>query len=197
MNLAFFASYNGSSAHAITNSCLEEGLNASPTLMLSNNPEANALEWAEKKGLKTYCINKSTHEDPSLRDAEIAKLIQNNRISMIVLSGYMQLIGDDTINAVQGRIINIHPSLLPKYGGKGMFGRNVHEAVKENNETETGITIHQVTDKYDDGKILAQKHISLTPSMTVDDIEQTVRNAEPEFYVETLRKVLKREIELN
>jgi len=118
MNLAFFASYNGSSAHAITNACLEEGLNASPTLMLSNNPDAKALEWSANKGLKTFCINKSTHEDPSIRDAEIAKLIQNNRISMIILSGYMQLIADDTIRAVQGRIINIHPSLLPKYGGK-------------------------------------------------------------------------------
>lgn len=197
MNLAFFSSYNGSSAHAITNACLEDGLNASPTLMLSNNPDANALKWSENKGLKTYCINKSTHEDPSIRDAEIAKLILNNRISMIILSGYMQLIGDDTINAVQGRIINIHPSLLPKYGGKGMFGRYVHEAVKQNNETETGITIHQVSDKYDEGKILAQKNIPLTSSMSIDDIEQAVQKAEPEFYVETLRKILKREIELD
>jgi len=155
------------------------------------------LEWSINKGLKTYCINKSTHENPLIRDAEIAKIIQNNRISMIILSGYMQLIGDETIRAVKGRIINIHPSLLPKYGGKGMFGRNVHQAVKDNNETETGITIHQVTEKYDDGKILAQKHIPLTPSMDVDDIEQAVRKAEPDFYVETLRKILKREIELD
>jgi len=197
MNIAFLASYNGSSAHAITDACLEGTLSASPTLLISNNQEANAFEWAKNKGLRTACINKKTHPDPSERDNAMAKLMIEHRISLIVLSGYMQLIGDETMRAVQARIINIHPSLLPKYGGKGMYGQHVHQAVKENNETETGITIHQVSEKYDEGKILAQKVIPLTTEESTEDIENKVRAVEPDFYIETLRKILRKEIELD
>jgi phosphoribosylglycinamide formyltransferase-1 len=116
---------------------------------------------------------------------------------MIILSGYMQLIGDDTMHTVGGRVINIHPSLLPKYGGKGMYGSHVHQAVKDNNETQTGITIHQVSEKYDEGKILAQKIIPLNIDESTTDIEKKVRAAEPDFYIETLRRILKKEIELD
>lgn len=197
MNLAFLASYNGSAAHAITDACFEGTLSASPTLLISNNVDAEALKWAESKGLKTNIINKITHPDPSIRDRAIAKLIQDNRISMVILSGYMQLIGDETIQSAQGRIINIHPSLLPKYGGKGMYGNHVHQAVKANNETETGITIHQVSSQYDEGEILAQKIIPLKSEETADDIEKKVRTIESDFYIDTLRKILKKEIELD
>ena len=175
MNLAFFASYNGSSAHAITDACLEGEIIAAPTLLITNNPEAKALEWAENKGLKTAIINAKTHEDAQERDQAIADKLVENKITLVALSGYMKLIGSDIINAVDGNIINIHPALLPKYGGQGMFGSNVHQAVKNNNESETGITIHQVNEQYDEGKILAQKKIPLTPEDSAADIEEKVK----------------------
>ncbi|MEM9469880.1 MAG: phosphoribosylglycinamide formyltransferase [Pseudomonadota bacterium] len=191
MNLAFFASYNGSSAHAITDACLEGEIIAAPTLLITNNPEAKALEWAENKGLKTAIINAKTHEDALERDRAIADKLVENKITLVALSGYMKLIGSEIINAVDDKIINIHPALLPKYGGQGMFGSNVHQAVKDNNESETGITIHQVNEQYDEGKILAQKKIPLTPTDTAADIEEKVKAAEPEFYVDTIRKIQK------
>ncbi len=197
MNLAFFASYNGSSAHAITDACLEGALSASPTLLLTNNESANALEWSENKGLKTFCVNSKTYPNPAELDCKIADYLKANRISMVILSGYMRLIGPETLRAVNGCVLNIHPALLPKYGGQGMYGHHVHQAVKDNNETETGITIHQIDGEYDKGKILAQKIIPLSSDDSAEDIQKKVQSVEATFYIETLRKILKKEIELD
>lgn len=194
-NIAFLASHNGSSAQAITDACLEGDIIASPSLLITNNPDANALTWAENKGLKTARLNGKTHPDPTELDEAIARKLKDNKIKLLILSGYMKLIGPKTIDAVDGKILNIHPALLPKYGGQGMYGRHVHEAVKQAGDAETGITIHLVNEEYDQGKILAQKNIPLSPDDTVDDIENKVRSAEPEFYVDTVRKILKGEID--
>lgn len=196
MNIAFLASYNGSSAHAITDACLNGDLIASPVLMITNNAKSSALEWAENKGLKTTCINNTTHPDPQDLDEAIANKLRDHKINLVICSGYMKLIGSQTINAVNGKILNIHPALLPKYGGQGMYGRHVHNAVKENNDTETGATIHLVNNEYDEGRIVAQKTLPVLTTDSVDDIENTVKNCEPEFYVETIRKILKGDIEL-
>ena len=196
MNIAFFASYNGSSAHAITDACLEGDLIAAPTLMISNNDDAKALEWADNKGLKTFIVNKGTHGSAEEQDLAIADKIREHKIDLIILSGYMKLIGIETIKSVHGKIINIHPALLPKHGGKGMYGRNVHQAVKDAGDTETGITIHQVNGAYDEGQVLAQKIVPVLEADSVDDIENNVKTAEPEFYIQTVRKILKGDIKL-
>lgn len=194
MNIAFLSSYNGSSAQAITDACLAGDLIAAPTLMISNNTNSSALEWAENKGLHTYYFNSKTHPDADELDHIIADKLQEHKINIIILSGYMKLIGPETINAVDGKILNIHPALLPKYGGQGMYGRHVHQAVKDNGDTETGATIHLVNGEYDDGQIIAQKIIPVYPNDSVDTIEDNVKNFEPEFYIETLRKIIKGEI---
>ena len=109
----------------------------------------------------------------------------------------MKLIGPRTMNAVDGKIINIHPALLPKYGGQGMYGRHVHQAVKDNGDTETGATIHLVNEEYDEGQILAQKTVAVSPDDTVDDIENKVKEIEPMLYIDTVRKILKGDIKLD
>lgn len=197
MNLAFLASYNGSSAHAITDACLEGDLIAAPSLLITNNPDATAIKWAENKGLKTFCLNSKTHPDPSDLDKAIAQKLKDNKITHLILSGYMKLVGPETMNAVDGKALNIHPALLPKYGGQGMFGRHVHETVKANGDTETGITIHLVNEEYDDGQIIAQKTIPVSQNDSIDDIENNVKNAEPAFYIDTVRKILKGDITLD
>ncbi len=196
MNIAFLASYNGSSAQAIADACLNSDIIASPVLLITNNPKAKALEWSENKGLRTAILNGTTHPDPSDLDQAIADKLIDHQINIVCCSGYMKLIGERTINAVQGKILNIHPALLPKYGGEGMYGDHVHQAVKDNEDTETGSTIHLVNDKYDEGRILAQNHIALSPDDTTEDIANKVKAAEPQFYVDTLRKILKGEISL-
>ncbi len=196
MNIAFLASYNGSSAQAITDACFNGDLIASPALLITNNAKANALEWANNKGLKTAVINSIQHPDPADLDQEIADKLKEHKINMVICSGYMKLIGDDTIDAVDGKILNIHPALLPKHGGKGMFGRNVHQAVKDNGDTETGATIHLVNNQYDKGQMLAQKSVPVLETDSVDDIENKVKEIEPSFYVETIQKILKGDIKL-
>lgn len=196
MNIAFLASYNGSSAHAITDACLNNDIVAAPTLLITNNAYAKALEWAKNKGLKTCIINSKTHENPEELDEAIAQKLKDNKINLVVCSGYMKLIGPETIDAVKGKILNIHPALLPKYGGQGMYGRHVHQAVKDNGDTETGVTIHLVNDEYDKGHIIAQKTVEVLPNDGVEDIENKVKEIEPEFYIETIRKIIKGDIEL-
>ena len=194
MNIAFLASYNGSSAQAITDACLSGDLIAAPSLLITNNANAKALEWAENKGLKTACLNSTTHPDPSDLDQAIAQKLRDHKIGMVVLSGYMKLIGPRTMDAVDGKILNIHPALLPKYGGKGMYGHHVHQAVKDNGDRETGATIHLVSEEYDEGKIIAQKKVEVLPNDSVDMIEEKVKAIEPEFYIDTIRKILKGDI---
>jgi len=197
MNIAFMASYNGSSAHAITDACLNGDIIGAASLLITNNPQAKALEWAENKGLKTTCLNSKSHPDPADLDYAIAEKLRDQKITLLVLSGYMKLIGPRTIDAVNGRIINVHPALLPKYGGQGMYGNHVHQAVKNNGDSETGATIHVVNDKYDDGQILAQKLVSISPSDSVNDIAEKVKAIEPELYIDTVRKILKGDITLS
>lgn len=186
MNIAFLASHNGSAAKAITEACLSGKIPAECILLISNNSDSNALDWAKENGLKTAVINAKNAEDP---DAAIAALFEDNNIDLVVCSGYMKLIGPKTMASVKS-ILNVHPALLPKYGGKGMYGRHVHQAVFDNKDAETGVTIHLVDGEYDHGRVIAQKKVTVSETDTVDDIERNVKDAEPKFYVETIHKIL-------
>lgn len=192
INIAFLASHNGSSAHAIAKACLDGTLPAKPVLLVSNNEGSNALKWAKEMRLKTALINAANSADP---DAAIAGLIEDHDIGLVVCSGYMKLVGPRTIKAAHGAILNVHPALLPRHGGKGMYGRHVHQAVYDNRETETGITIHLVDSEYDRGRILAQKRLGVS-GHSVEEIENIVKAAEPEFYIQTMQKILSGEISL-
>jgi phosphoribosylglycinamide formyltransferase-1 len=196
MNIAFFASGNGSSAQAITDACFCGDLMAAPALLISDKEDAAALKWASEKGLKTAIMNKKTHADARDRDIAIADKLKKQTISLLVLSGYMKLVGPHTLRAVSNKAVNIHPALLPKYGGQGMYGSNVHKAVHAAGETKTGITIHQVNAEYDRGVILAQKELEIPTGATANEIEEMVKASEPSFYVETLRRILKGQIQL-
>ncbi len=192
-NIAFLASHNGSAAKAITSACKSGILAAKPVLLISNNSNAGALDWAKDLGVDSIIINNSNTKDV---DMDIAKNLTDYKIDLVICSGYMKLIGPKTISCVDGKILNIHPALLPQYGGKGMYGRNVHEAVFKNRDKKTGATIHLVDGEYDRGRIIAQKEIDIASIDGVDDIEQKVKNAEPDFYIQTLHKIIMREIDL-
>lgn len=190
--IAFLASHNGSAARAIAQACLAGTLPAQPVLLISNNEGSNALKWAKELRLKTALINSANCADP---DAAIAGLVEDAGIDIVVCSGYMKLIGPKTIAAAHGAILNVHPALLPRHGGKGMYGRHVHQAVFDNKEAETGITIHLVDSDYDRGRILAQKRLPVAGN-SVEEIEEMVKAAEPDFYIETLGKILSGELSL-
>lgn len=191
--IAFFASHNGSAAKAMTIACADGVLEATPVLLITNNTKSAALDWAKDYGVKSHVINDTNTQDI---DATIAQMLEKSSIDMVICSGYMKLIGPKTIESVKGRILNVHPALLPLYGGRGMYGRHVHQAVFDNKDKQTGITIHLVDGEYDHGRVIAQKIIPLDSNDGVDDIESKVKAAEPGFYLETLKHILNGQIDL-
>ncbi len=196
MRIAFLASHNGSAAKAIAQACDTGDLSADPALLICNNPDAGALTWAVDMKVKNYCLNEKNMGGADRLDREIGNILMDHKIDLVVCSGYMKLIGPQTIAAVNGRILNVHPALLPKHGGKGLYGRHVHDAVIAAGDAETGITIHLVNGEYDKGPIIAQHRLPVQAADTAVDVENRVKAAEPDFYIETLRAILNGSIKL-
>ena len=179
---------------AIINACEEDRLQAKPVIVISNNGDSKALTRARDAGIAAICIGGPGFQDEEKRDTEIANTLLNHGAELIILAGYMRKIGPKTLAAYKNRILNIHPALLPKFGGQGMYGRRIHEAVLEAGEEETGITIHVIDGQYDTGPILAQESIAIEKDDTVDTLSKRVLNVEHEFYVKTLAKIINGEI---
>jgi phosphoribosylglycinamide formyltransferase 1 len=175
--VAIFASGNGTNAEAIIKH-FQHHLSITIALVLSNNKEANVLVRAAKLNVPTFTFNKLEFKD----SVRVLSKLQTQEITHIVLAGFMWLVPSYLVMAYPTKIINIHPALLPKYGGKGMYGASVHEAVKTNNESMTGITIHLVNEHYDEGKILLQKSCHVLPSDSPEDIANKVHTLEHEWY---------------
>ena len=152
INIGFMASHGGSNMQAVLDAINNGQLPANPCLLISNNSKSTAIERAENQGMPFAHISQATHPDIDDHDLVILRTLEDHNVEYILLVGYMKKLGVRTLQEYKGRIINIHPSLLPKYGGKGMYGRFVHEEVLKNNEQETGVTIHLVDEEYDTGR---------------------------------------------
>ena len=157
------------------------------TLLLSNNPEAYALERAKKYGVATKIFSKNQF----CESEEVVNWLKEAAITHIVLAGFLWLIPKNLIMAFPHRIINIHPALLPKFGGKGMYGMKVHEAVKAAGEAETGITIHEVNEQYDDGRIVFQVTCEVLSSDTPDQIADKIHQLEHAHYPMVIEQWIK------
>ena len=155
-------------------------------LVVSNKPDAYALERAQQLGVPTAVITKAELND----EAVMIPLLQKYDIRFIVLAGFLPLIPNFLIDAFPRRIVNLHPALLPKYGGKGMWGHHVHEAVKAAGETETGMTVHWVTPVCDGGEIIAQYRVALSPDDTIDDIAEKEHQLEMKYFPLVVEQVL-------
>ncbi|KXK24012.1 MAG: phosphoribosylformylglycinamidine synthase, clade II [Bacteroidetes bacterium OLB12] len=151
---------------------------------MSNNSEAYGLQRAAQYNIATLVFNKAQFRESD----EVVEVLKAAGITHIVLAGFLWLIPQNLLSTFPGRIINIHPALLPKFGGKGMYGMRVHEAVKQAGETETGITIHEVNAHYDEGKILSQQKCSIEKSDTPEDIARKVQQLEHRYYPLVIEK---------
>jgi len=185
-NLALFASGNGTNVQRIAE-YFADSPNIRIKLIVSNNAQAYVLERAKKLGIASYLIR---NKDEFYNSDAVLEMLQQNSIDFIVLAGFLWLIPYPIIEAFSNRIINIHPALLPKYGGKGMYGRHVHEAVVANKEPESGITIHYVNQHYDEGKIIFQAKCALSPEDTPEMVAQKVHALEYEYFP----KIIEQEI---
>ncbi len=186
INIAIFASGNGTNAenlikHFIGNDFIRVNL------ILSNKRDAFVLERAKKYKVAYVVLSKEEIN----REEKITCILKDYQIDFIVLAGFLLMVPGFLVKLYDHKIINIHPSLLPKFGGKGMYGRNVHIRVKETMEKETGITIHFLSEEYDQGNIIEQQRVSLSPKDTIDDIETKVHALEKKYYPQIVEKVIK------
>ncbi|MCL1787395.1 MAG: phosphoribosylglycinamide formyltransferase [Defluviitaleaceae bacterium] len=187
-NIAVFASGGGSGLQAIIDACRAGTLDANVCAVISNNSKSMALQRARGAGVPAFHISAKTAPDPQALDETILETLRGTNTDIIFLAGYLKKVGADILQAYKGRMYNIHPSLLPKYGGKGMFGIHIHTAVLAAGETETGITIHKVDPEYDTGEIIAQCTVPVEPGDTPETLAARVLAREHLFLVETLRK---------
>jgi phosphoribosylglycinamide formyltransferase 1 len=187
LKLGFLASGNGSSARAILGAIRSGELAAEARLLVSNNRSAAALSLAAEAGVPALSI--ATQSDPEAADARLADEMAAHGVEIIVLSGYLRQLGPKTLARYAGRILNIHPGPLPAFGGHGMYGRRVHEAVIAAGVAESGICIHLVDEEYDRGPVIARRSVAVARGDTAETLEARVTALEPQFYVETLRRI--------
>lgn len=194
MNIAVFASHEGTDLQAIIDGCKDGKIDAIVKVVISNNKNSGALERAKKNGIVAVCLNQSIIPDPQLLDNAIMQVLKENDIDLIFLAGYLKKLGTLILQTYKNRIFNIHPSLLPRHGGKGMYGINVHKAVLNSNDNETGITIHRVTEEYDSGEIIAQTVVPVDADDTPEKLAAKVLEREHIFIVEVLSDIIKSKI---
>ncbi|MGK0298665.1 MAG: phosphoribosylglycinamide formyltransferase-1 [Gammaproteobacteria bacterium] len=196
-NLGFLASHRGSNMQSIIDACNQGTLDAVPAVVISNNGDSAALERANSEGIPAYHISNKRFSDADALDCEIRDTLIKHNVDLVVLAGFMKKVGSRTIQAFEGKIINVHPALLPKFGGEGMYGYNVHEKVLASGDNETGVTIHIVTDNYDTGPILAQQKVQVIVGDTVESLANRVLVTEHIVYVDTIKKIINGDITLN
>jgi len=189
IQIAIFASGNGTNAENII-SHLKNISNLHVSLIVSDKENAGIHDVALKNSIPIFVIPKS---DINIGD-EILKHLKKHQIEFIVLAGYLKKIPTIILQSYEQNIINIHPALLPKYGGKGMFGKHVHEAVIENKETESGITIHYVDEIYDNGEIILQEKCNVLSTDTAETLGEKIHQLEYKHYPEVIADLLKTKI---
>lgn len=167
MRLAILASGRGSHAANIIDRCAANELHAEVVLVASNNPGSGALGEAQRRGIATASI--STQGDATTQDRNLCGLLSRYRPDWVITAGFLKKIGPETLSTFEDHILNIHPSLLPAYGGQGMYGLNVHRAVLDAGETQTGATVHWVNAHYDEGAIVAQVNLPIPDHITTPE----------------------------
>lgn len=189
--LGILASHRGTNFQAIIDASKSGNLKATPVIAISNNSNAEALTRAKLANIATAHLSQATHPDPDELDTAILNSLEQQAVDIVVTVGYMKKLGPQTLAKFKGNIYNIHPSLLPKYGGKGMFGLNVHKAVIENGDCETGVTIHRLEGEYDTGPIIAQQRVPVMHGDSAEILSARVIKVEHTFLIETLNSIIK------
>jgi phosphoribosylglycinamide formyltransferase-1 len=194
LKLGFLASHGGSNMQSIIDACKSGKINAMPVVVISNNSNSMALERAKNEGIPSYHISQKKYPDPDSLDKAIIDVLEKYEVDLVILAGYMKKLGNKVIQRFKGKILNIHPALLPKYGGEGMYGRFVHEAVIKNKEKESGCTVHIVDEVYDHGRILGQAKVPVLPDDTPETLAARVLEQEHLLYPSIIGKIASGEI---
>lgn len=184
-NIAILASGSGTNAENIIN-YFENCPQTKVSLIVSNKKNAFVLERAKNHGIESVVMEKTEF----FEKGNLLHLLTKHHINFVVLAGFLLLVPEEIVEQYRGRILNIHPALLPKFGGKGMYGDNVHKAVIEAGEKESGITIHQVNEKFDSGDIVFQATVAVTSDDTPDTLAQKIHELEYRHFPEVIAQTI-------
>jgi phosphoribosylglycinamide formyltransferase-1 len=183
--IVIFASGSGSNAENLINYFNDKGL-ASVVLVLTNNPQAKVLERAKRLKISAIAFNRIAF----IETDDVLNILKAAKPDLIILAGFLWKFPEKILNAFPNKVINIHPALLPKYGGKGMYGMYVHEAIVKNNEIETGISIHYVNEHYDEGTIIFQAKCNVDPNDSAQDVADKIHELEMEHFPKVVQSLL-------
>lgn len=176
--VAVLVSHTGSNLRALCEAAAAPGSEFAVALVISNNSGSLGLAHARKLGIATTHMSAKTHPDPSERDRAMCRVLEEHAINLVVSAGYVKKVGPRTLQAFERRIINIHPALLPRHGGPGMYGAAVHRAVLDAGDRFTGPSVHYLTDEYDAGEVIAQREIPVLDNDTVESVAARVLEQE-------------------
>lgn len=183
-HIAIFASGEGTNTEHLIN--YFAGSSTKILLVVCNNPQANVIKRAKNHDIPSLLINKESF----YKGDDVLKRLLNDKIDLIICAGFLWKIPDNILQAFPDKIVNIHPALLPKFGGKGMYGMNVHKAVIEAGEKESGITIHYLNEHYDEGRVIVQKSCIISPGETPESLAEKIHELEHEWYPKVIAQLL-------
>lgn len=189
MNIAVLASHEGTTLQAVLDACAEGRIAARVALVVSNNSGSGALRRARSAHVETLHLSSATHPDAAERDRALCAALRARAVDVVLLAGYMKPVGPVTLAAFPGRILNTHPALLPKFGGRGLYGMAVHRAALASGDPVSGATIHLVGAEYDSGPILAQVTVPIERSESPQSLAERVQRAERELLVQVLAEI--------
>jgi phosphoribosylglycinamide formyltransferase-1 len=196
MNLAFLASHRGSNMQHVLDACRAGLLRVRPCVVISNNGDSEALARARREGIAHYHLSRPTHPEPERLDSAILGALDRHRADLVVLAGYLRRLGATDSRPIPWPRHHVHPALLPKHGGQGMYESHVHEAVLAAREKETGVTIHLVDEEYDHGAIVAQDRVAVEDGDTAATLSARDLEQEHRLLVGTLQRIVSGELAL-
>ena len=187
--LGILVSHRGTNFQAIIDACEVGSINAKVVVAISNNSRSVGLDRARAADIPAFHLSSRTYPGASELDAAMLDILVTHQVDLVVTAGYMKKLGEKTPHHYQRKITNVHPSLLPKYGGRGMFGMKVHKAVLDSEETETGITVHYLDGNYDSGEIISQVRLPVEPGDTPESLAARILPREHKLLVNTLKEL--------
>lgn len=197
LRIAVFASGSGTTLQAVIDACDGGSLAGQIVVVISNNSGSGALARAARHRIPCIHLSSQTHADAESLDRKIADTLREYSPNIVLLAGYMKKLGPHTLEAYRGKVINTHPSLLPKFGGRGMYGKHVHTAVIEAGDRSTGISVHLVDGDYDTGRVLAQREVPVEPGDDASALAGRVQSVERPFLIEVLSRIAAGDLNLS
>jgi phosphoribosylglycinamide formyltransferase 1 len=197
LRIGVLASHEGTTLQAILDACAAQEIAARVVTVISNNGGSGALRRAREAGAEAVHLSGKTHPEPDALDAAIIQALGASEVDVVMLAGYMKKLGPALLARYRGRILNTHPALLPKFGGHGMYGMHVHEAVLRAGETESGPSVHLVDEEYDTGRVLAQAQVPVEKNDAPETLAARVQECERRLVVAVLGQIANGEFALD